>query len=152
VKTISDRQSTLFDLDQYQCDSLVKWGWLEPDDEKLGSTKNLLPNSETQKLGSNKNLLPNSKIGEQTEPEILLPNWTVGEQNNSSLSNLQIVKVKGRNYFLTPTKKTILLPAQRTWYDIKVTKGHEYLYLRWREDKTQKSRCLGRLDALKYSD
>jgi hypothetical protein len=152
VIKISDRQSTLFDLDQYENNDPVKWGWLEPEDEKLGSNKNLLPNSQSQKLGSNKNLLPNSKIGEQTPSDILLPNQPVGEQNNKSLSNLQIVKVKGRNYFLTPNKKFHLLPAQTTWYDIKVTKGHEYLYLRWREDKTQRSRCLGRLDALKYSD
>ena len=92
------------------------------------------------------------KVGEQTNLEILLPNQPVGEQNNKSLSNLQIVKVKGRNYFLTPTKKTNNIVVPRSWYDIKVTKGHEYLYLRWREDGAQKSRCLGRLDALKYSD
>ena len=137
MKPISDRQATLFDLDQYQCDDLVKWGWLEPEDPQLGSSKNLLPNS---------------PVGEQAKPDILLPNQPVGEQNKSANSNLQMVKVKGRNYFLTPSKKTNNIVVPRSWYDIKVTKGHEYLYLRWREDGAQKSRCLGRLDALKYSD
>ena len=137
MKPISDRQATLFDLDQYQCDDLVKWGWLEPEDTQLGS---------------NKNLLPNAPVREQTPPDILLPNQPVREQNNNLLPNLQIVKVKGQSYFLTPSKKTNIMVKERSWYDIKVIKGYQYLYLRWREDKTQKSRCLGRLDALKYSD
>lgn len=119
---ITDRQSTLFDLDEYQCASLAQWGWLEPSEPELGSNKNLLPNS------------------------------PVREQNNNLLPNLEIVKVRGQSYFLTPTKNSKPKPKERTWYDIKKQKGHEYLYLRWREDKTQKSRCLGRLDALKYSE
>jgi hypothetical protein len=136
VKTISDRQSTLFDLDQYECDSLVKWGWLEDDAE----------------IGSSKNLLPNSKNGEQNPPDILLPNSENREQIKPLLPNLEIVKVKGRSYFLTPNKNGKLLPKERSWYDIKTRNGKEYLYLRWREGKTQKSRLLGRIDALKYSD
>lgn len=134
---ISDRQTALFDLDQYECDQLVKWGWLEPEPEELGSSKNLLPNS---------------PVREQTPLDILLPNQPVREQNKSGGSNLQIVKVKGQSYFLTPSKKTNKMVVPRSWYEIKVFKGHKYLYLRWREDKRQKSRCLGRLDALKYSD
>ncbi len=134
---ITDRQSTLFDLDEYQCASLAQWGWLEPSEPELGS---------------NKNLLPNSPVREQNKPDILLPNSPVREQNNNLLPNLEIVKVRGQSYFLTPTKNSKPKPKERTWYDIKKQKGHEYLYLRWREDKTQKSRCLGRLDALKYSE
>lgn len=127
---ITDRPATLFDLDQYECDSLVQWGWLEPSEPRLGSNKNLLPNS----------------------PQNLLPNPSVREQNENLLPNLEIVKVKGRSYFLTPTKPIKPKPKERSWYDIKIQKGHEYLYLRWREDKTQKSRCLGRLDEIKYTE
>ncbi len=131
---ISDTQQSLFNLDQYECEELVKWGWL--DDEQLGSNNDIL--------------LPNSSVREQIKP--LLPNSLVREQNNNLLPNLEIVKVQGRSYFLTPTKPHKPLPKERNWYDIKTQKGKQYLYLRWREDKRQKSRCLGRLDALKYSE
>jgi hypothetical protein len=137
VKKISDRQSTLFDLAEYECEQLAKWGWLDD----LGG-----------ELGSNKNLLPNSEIREQNKPSDLLPNSQVREQIKPLLPNLEIVKVKGRSYFLTPTKGHKLLPKERSWYDIKIQKGNKYLYLRWREEKTQKSRCLGRIDELKYSE
>jgi hypothetical protein len=121
MKTISDRQSTLFDLEAYAESDTLMWGWLEPE----------------AKLGSNNNLLPNSEIREQIKP--LLP-------------NLEIVKVQGRSYFLTPNKNRKLLPRESYWYDIKTQKGNQYLYIRWREQKKQKSRCLGRIDALKYSE
>jgi hypothetical protein len=159
VRIINDGQSTLFDLDQYQCESLVKWGWLE--DVELGSDKNLLPNS--------KHLLPNSPVREQMidsdsllpnsdsllpNSDSLLPNSPVREQIKPLPLNWGVVKVKGRSYFLTPTKRKTpkLLPKERTWYDIKTLKGNQYLYLRWRQDKTQKSRLLGRIDELKYSE
>jgi hypothetical protein len=137
VKKISDRQSTLFDLDQYQRDDLVKWGWLESEDEKVGSNINLLPTAKNREQHPPDNLLPISENREQIKP--LLP-------------NLQIVKVKGRSYFLTPNKNSKLLPKERSWHDIKTRNGKEYLYLRWREGKTQKSRLLGRIDELKYSE
>jgi hypothetical protein len=103
-------------------------------------------------IGSNKNLLPTAKNREQNPPDNLLPISENREQNKTLLPNLEIVKVKGRSYFLTPNKNRKPLPKERTWYDIKTRNGKEYLYLRWREEKTQKSRLLGRIDALKYSD
>jgi hypothetical protein len=136
VRIINDRQASLFDLDQYQCESLVKWGWLEEDTE----------------LGGSKNLPPNSKVRGQIKPDILPPNSKVRGQNQTLPPNLEIVKVQGRSYFLTPTKPVKPRPIERTWYEIKIQKGNPYLYLRWRAEDKKKSRCLGRIDALKYSD
>jgi hypothetical protein len=120
MKTISDRQSTLFDLEEYAGSDPVMWGWLEPE----------------AKLGGD-NLPPNSEIRGQIEP---LP------------PNLEIVKVRGQQYFLTPTQPVRPLPIQSTWHEIKTQKNNQYLYLRWREENKKKSRCLGRVDALKYSE
>jgi hypothetical protein len=136
MKTISDRQSTLFDLEEYAGSDTVMWGWLEPE-AKLGGNNNLPPNSEIRGQNHIDNLPPNSEIRGQIK---LLP------------PNLEIVKVRGQQYFLTPTQPPKPLPIQSTWYEIKTQKNNQYLYLRWREENKKKSRCLGRIDALKYSE
>jgi hypothetical protein len=121
VKTISDRQSTLFDLSEYEGSNTGMWGWLE----------------EIPELGGNNKLPPNS---------------LVRGQNKKLPPNLQIVTVGGQQYFLTPNRNRKQLPIETTWYEIKLQKGNPYLYLRWRSEDKKKSRLLGRIDPLKYSD
>jgi hypothetical protein len=118
----TNRQSTLFDLGEYERSEVVQWGWLEPD-SKLGGNDQKLP--------------PNSPV--RGQPKTLPP-------------NLQIVTVRGRQYFLTPNKHRKQLPMETTWYEIKMQKGNPYLYLRWRSENKKKSRLLGRIDPLKYSE
>ncbi len=57
---ISDRELTLFDLDQYERSAQVQWGWLDRDNTELGTKKILVPNSPTSELGTKKILVPNS--------------------------------------------------------------------------------------------
>jgi hypothetical protein len=92
---------------------------------------------EVDTVGSKNNLLPTAKNR---------------EQNNNLLPILDIVTVRGQKYFLTPNKNRQQLPNQTTWYDIKSRNKNQYLYLRWREGGKQRSRLLGRIDPLKYSD
>jgi hypothetical protein len=112
------------------------WGWLE----------------EVEAVGSKNNLLPTAKSREQIQPDHLLPTAKNREQNNNLLPILDIVTVRGQKYFLTPNKNRQQLPNQTTWYDIKSRNKNQYLYLRWREGGKQRSRLLGRIDPLKYSD
>jgi hypothetical protein len=58
VKPISDRQSTLFDLAQYERSDSVQWGWLE--EGELVTEKSLVTNSPAQKLVTEKSLVTNS--------------------------------------------------------------------------------------------
>jgi hypothetical protein len=136
AKTISDRQSTLFDLSEYEGSDTGMWGWLE----------------EIPELGGNKKLPPNSPVRGQLSPDILPPNSPVRGQNNKLPPNLQIVTVGGQQYFLTPNRNRKQLPIETAWYEIKLQKGNPYLYLRWRSENKKKSRLLGRIDPLKYSD
>ncbi len=74
VKKISDRQATLFNLDEYAVESEVKWGWLD-EDPKLGTNKTLVPSSPTSELGTNKTLVPNSPTSELGTNKTLVPNF-----------------------------------------------------------------------------
>jgi hypothetical protein len=63
VTAISDRQTTLFDLEEYALESALEsgaeWGWLDGD-PKLGTKDDsLVPNSPAQKLGTKENPVPN---------------------------------------------------------------------------------------------
>jgi hypothetical protein len=148
VRPITDRQATLFNLDDYQIEpvplreTIAGWGW-----EEIGI--DLLPNFKNRKLGS-KPLPSESPVREQPD-RIVLPNSKVREQPlepNTQSPNLKIVSIKGQKYFLTPSKSTKTLPEGKGWREIKKQKGNLYLYLRWREGDTQKSGCLGRLDKI----
>jgi hypothetical protein len=112
------------------------WGWVE----------------EAIELGGNNNLPPNSPVRGQNHPDNLPPNSPVRGQLNLLPPNLEIVKVGGKQYFLTPTQPVKPLPIESTWNEIKTQKGNQYLYLRWRSENKKKSRLLGRIDPLKYSD
>jgi hypothetical protein len=112
------------------------WGWLE----------------EIPELGGKKKLPPNSPVRGQNSPDILPPNSPVRGQNKKLPPNLQIVTVRGQQYFLTPNRNRKQLPIETTWYEIKLQKGNPYLYLRWRKEGKKKSRLLGRIDPLKYSE
>jgi hypothetical protein len=134
VRPITDRQATLFNLADYQIESVPlretigDWGW-----EEIGI-----------------DLLPNFKNREQVTIERAIKP-VVREQPpkpNTQSPNLRIVSIKGQKYFLTPSKSTKTLPEGKGWREIKKQKGNLYLYLRWREGKTQKSECLGRLDKI----
>ena len=133
--------------------------------EKLGSSpKPLLPKSESREqvsIGSD-SLLPKSKIREH-DPDSLLPKSKIREQLPNKLSNDEIreqledgseilgksiVNVKGQKYLLNHSRSDKYMPTNKGWLDIKRKDGKLYLYLRWRDGGTQRSRCMGRLDRL----
>jgi hypothetical protein len=116
----------------------------------------LLPKVREQHL----TLLP--KVREQERPEIhhpdlllpkvreqLYPPREIREQllAGQTAIGYSIVPIKSHRYYLTHAKSTKYYPANG-WWDIKNKNGINYLYTRWREGLTQKSRCLGRLDRL----
>ena len=95
-------------------------------------------------------LLP--KVREQMHPphqvrEQLHPPHQVREQllEGHTVIGYSIVTIKSEVYYLTHAKSSKYYPVEG-WWDIKKQKGINYLYTRWREGLTQKSRCLGRLD------
>ena len=142
------QQKSLFNLADYQIESVPlretigDWGW-----EEIGI--DLLPNFKNREQVTIEREIE-SKVREQASM-LVLPNPPVREQPlkpNTQSPNLRIVSIKGQKYFLTPSKSTKQLPEGKGWREIKKQKGSLYLYLRWREGKTQKSGCLGRLDKI----
>jgi hypothetical protein len=110
-------------------------------------------------------LLPNLEIGirelaKETYPEYLarireqksrlklLPKSVIREQLEQGVTILgkSLTKVKGKVYILTHTKSNEPLPESKGWLDIKKMGKYQYLYLRWRDEDKQRSRCMGRVD------
>jgi hypothetical protein len=89
-----------------------------------------------EELGSSHRcLLPNSEIREQIE-------------NGETILGKSIVNVKGNKYILTHSKSDKYMPTNKGWTEIKPKDGKLYLYLRWRDEKIQRSRCMGKLDRI----
>jgi hypothetical protein len=99
----------------------------------------LLPNFREQ---ASIELLP--KVREQLYPAREIREQLLAGQ---TVIGYSIVQIKNDRYYLTHAKSTKYYPMNG-WWDIKNKKGINYLYTRWREGVTQKSRCLGRLDRL----
>lgn len=96
---------------------------------------------ETFKQFSKKVLDEKSKIK-------LLPNSAIREQleNGNTIVGKSLTKVKGKLYILTHANSDKHMPPNKGWLEIKPKAGKQYLYLRWRDGKSQRSRCLGRVD------
>jgi transcriptional regulator with XRE-family HTH domain len=58
------------------------------------------------------------------------------------------LKVKGKFWRLTHSKHRTPIPDSLGWFDVKTIHQKTYLYLRWREGKTQRSKCLGKIEPL----
>lgn len=108
-------------------------------------SRELLPNLESREQPKLE-LLPNSKSREQ------LPNSEIREQleTGQTVIGYSIVNVKGQRYLLTHSKSkpNKTLPTGKGWQEIKPKGENQYLYLRWRVEKKQKSACMGRVDRL----
>jgi hypothetical protein len=82
-----------------------------------------------------KQLPPNDEIRGQLE-------------NGETILGKSIITVKGTRYILTHSKSNKYMPTNEGWLEIKPNGQKLYLYLRWRNDQKQRSRCMGKLDRL----
>ena len=119
----------------------------KPDPDPI---QTLLPNPESREQTISQNLLPNSESREQTITKSLPPNSEIREQleGGKTIVGRSIVNVKGTNYILNHCKSAKTLPEHKGWLEIKPKSQKLYLYLRWRDGKTQRSQCMGKLDRL----
>jgi hypothetical protein len=74
VNPISDRQVSLFAIDDYTDASAAHWGWLDVDNSELGTKKFLVPNSPNSELGTKEISVPNSGGNGNGGGKILVPN------------------------------------------------------------------------------
>lgn len=89
-----------------------------------------------------------ARIREQKSRLKLLPKSVIREQleRGETILGKSLTKVKGKVYILTHTKYGEPLPEHKGWLDIKKMGKYQYLYLRWRDEDKQRSRCMGRVD------
>jgi hypothetical protein len=169
VMKISDRQQSLFEIEQYAIETIDRVGDSVGDYYWDKAAVGLLPNSPTRQpqhlqlltFKSEQPQIADPQIREQTHADRLLDPPTSpllpkkGEQPSTRelLTFFReqgdaIVIVNGKNYYLTHSKSSKYYPGDKGWFDIKRKGSADYLYRRWRDGVKQKSRCLGRVDRL----
>jgi hypothetical protein len=144
MNRIQGEQISMFTHDHDHDHAIGDWGW--------EMESNLLPKIREQ---PNLVLLPKIRernITDRSTPTNLLPK--IREQHpapeireqllkGNHYAGYSIVTVKSEQYYLTHANSDKFIP-DKGWLDIK----GKYLYVRWRSDGKQCSRCLGRIDAL----
>jgi hypothetical protein len=138
VRTVTDRQTELFSLDEYEITPVGDYFW---EQEPLLPNLDLPPKSKIRAQPIS-DLLPKLKNREQDKK--LLPILENREQTTENLAVGSQINVKGVIYILTHRRKPKMLPNSYGWMDIKSDKSgkNRYLCLRWREGGKQRSHHL----------